>query len=213
MAAAGAPHGTAVVAALQRSGRGRSGRVWTSPPGNLYVTTVLRPGDDPRRAPELGFVVALALAEAVDELAGRGTRLKWPNDVLRGGAKMAGILLERLEDGAVLAGLGVNVRHAPADMPYAVTSLVAEGGPADPEILLTALLARLESGWQQWQADGFAAVLARWVVRGPEPGAAIQVRLPQEVVAGRFAGLAPNGGLQLDTPTGRRTLVAGDVVL
>jgi BirA family biotin operon repressor/biotin-[acetyl-CoA-carboxylase] ligase len=213
LAEAGALHGTAVSARIQTGGRGRSGRQWLSPAGNLYVTIILRPGGDARHAPELGFVCALALAEAVDGLAGPGTRLKWPNDVLRNGAKLAGILLERLPDGAVLAGIGVNVALQPEGMPYPVTSLRALDSPAEPEDVLTALLARLHAGWAVWQASGFAAVLARWRERGPVLGATLRVRLETGIVTGSFAGLGEDGSLQLETGTGRRTLVAGDVLL
>jgi BirA family biotin operon repressor/biotin-[acetyl-CoA-carboxylase] ligase len=213
LALADAPHGSVVVAQVQRAGRGRSGREWLSPPGNLYMTAILRPNLDVRRAPELGFVVAVALADAVDKLAGAGSTVKWPNDVLRRGAKLAGILLERLDGGAVLAGLGVNVAHAPADMPYPVTSLAAEGCYANTDSVLTALLRELAAGWDTWQTTGFDPVRQRWAARGPQRGAPLQVRLPGELVSGRFAGLAADGALLLDTAAGRRVLVAGDVLL
>jgi BirA family biotin operon repressor/biotin-[acetyl-CoA-carboxylase] ligase len=212
LAAAGAPHGTAAVAVVQNAGRGRSGRAWVSPPGNLHVTVVLRPGGSAREAPELGFVIALAVAESVDALLGPGTALKWPNDVLRDGAKLAGILLERLEDGVVLAGIGANVRHVPPDMPYPVTSLAALGSDAGPDALLALVLARLDAGWAAWRAAGFAAVLSRWAERGPGLGTPLQVRLGMGQVAGRFAGLAADGALLLDTAQGRQTFVAGDVL-
>jgi BirA family biotin operon repressor/biotin-[acetyl-CoA-carboxylase] ligase len=213
LALADAPHGTIVVAQVQHAGRGRSGRQWLSPPGNLYMTAILRPELEMRRAPELGFVVALALADAVDALAGPGSTLKWPNDVLRGGAKLAGILLERLDGGAVLAGIGVNVAHAPTGMPYPVTSLAAEACHAGVDGVLIAVLRELAAGWDAWQSAGFDPVRRRWTARGPQPGAALQVRLPGEVVTGRFAGLAADGALLLDTECGRRVLVAGDVLL
>ena len=209
----GAAHGTVVTARIQTGGRGRSGRPWSSPAGNLYATVILRPAGDARRAPELGFVCALAVAEAVDALAGPGTHLKWPNDALRGGAKLAGILLERLGDGAVLAGIGINVASHPEDTPYAVTSLHALGCPAGPDAMLDALLDRLAVGWTAWEVDGFAAVLRRWRVRGPVVGTPLRVRLETGVVTGSFAGLGPDGALVLETQTGRRTLVAGDVLL
>ena len=212
LAAAGAPHGTAALAQVQLAGRGRGGRVWVSPPGNLHVTVVLRPGGPARQAPELGFVVALAVAEAVDSLLGPGTALKWPNDVLRGGGKLAGILLERLDDGTVLAGIGANVRHLPPDMPYQVSSLAAQGSDADAESLLGRVLDRLDAGWATWREAGFASVLARWMLRGPALGAALQVRMGETRVAGHFAGLAADGALLLDTEAGRRSFVAGEVL-
>ena len=213
MALAGAAHGTAVAARVQRLGRGRSGRPWVSPPGNLHVTVVLRPDGDARQAPQLAFVTALAVAEAVDTLLAGRCALKWPNDVLRGGAKLAGILMERLDDGAVLAGIGVNVVHSPPAMPYPVTSLSALGCTVDADGVLAPVLACLAAGWQAWQADGFAPVLARWSARGPAPGAPLRMRFGDTLVAGRFAGLGPDGSLLLDGPEGRRAFVAGEVVL
>ncbi len=213
LAAAGVPHGTAVTARLQTGGRGRGGRRWVSPPGNLYATVVLRPDGGARRAPELGFVVALALAEAVDALAGPGTALKWPNDVLRDGAKLAGILLDYVDEATVLAGVGVNVAHQPDGMPYPVTSLRKLGCLADAEGVLHVLLARLDVGWAAWQADGLAPVLTRWRARGPALGASMRVRMGSDTIRGVFAGLGVDGTLLLDTAAGRRTLLAGEVLL
>ena len=212
LAEAGAPHGTAVMAAVQTAGRGRQGRNWVSQPGNLLATIVLRPGGKASEAPQLSFVVALAVAEAVDALAGPGTRLKWPNDVMRSGAKLAGVLLERLEDGAVLAGVGVNLSHAPDGMDYPVTNLAQLGCDAGPEDVLAVLLELLQAEWAHWQADGFAAVLRRWRARGPELDAQLRVRLDSGVTSGIFAGLGPDGSLRLRVNGVVRVLVAGDVL-
>ena len=211
LASSGAPHGTVVVAAEQAAGRGRSGRIWASPPGNLHMTAVLRPEGAARHAPEFAFAVAVAVAEAVDRLAGPGTALKWPNDVLRGGAKLAGILLERLEDGAVLAGIGLNVRHAPPGMAYPVTSLHALGCPAELEEVLAALCGALAAEVAGLQLHGFAQVLERWAARGPAPGAGLTVTMGERTLFGRFAGLRADGALLLDTLSGRQAIVAGDV--
>lgn len=210
-ALAGAPHGTAVVAAEQLAGRGRSGRAWVSPPGNLHLTVVLRPGGVAREAPQLGFVAAVAVADAVDRLAGPGTALKWPNDVMRGGAKLAGVLMERLEDGAVLAGIGMNVRHCPPGLPYAVTSLDALGAGVTVEAALEAVMAALRGEWAAWRGHGFGPVLQRWAARGPPQGAELAVRLGVDTLHGRFAGLRDDGALLLDLPGGRRALLAGEV--
>ncbi len=208
---AGASHGTVVVATEQGAGRGRSGRAWASPPGNLYMTVVLRPGGPAQQAPQLGFLVAVAVATAVDRLAGPGTAVKWPNDVMRDGAKLAGILLERLEDGAVLAGIGLNVRHAPPGMPYPVTSLHALGCLAELEAVLAAVLGALQAEWAEWRQHGFAPVLDRWAQRGPVYGTPLIVRAGERTLSGRFAGLRADGALLLDTVSGRCAVVAGDV--
>ncbi len=104
-----------VVAGRQTRGRGRHGRDWFSPEGNLYASILLRPGLPPARLSELGFVVALAAADAADAvLPGGRARLKWPNDVLVDGGKIAGILVEIIEDNAAVIGIGLNIAHAPA---------------------------------------------------------------------------------------------------
>ena len=139
-------------------------------------------------APQLGFVVAVAVAAAVDRLAGPGTTLKWPNDVMRGGAKLAGILLERLQDGAVLAGIGMNVQHAPPGLPYAVTSLSALGCTADPEAIIAALASTMAAEWALWRADGFGHTLERWMARGPRRGARLTIRQGGAPLTGPLTG-------------------------
>ena len=207
----GSPHGTIVVAVQQDAGRGRAGRGWVSPPGNLHATFVLRPGNTAQHAPQLAFVVSIAVAEAVDRLVGPGTALKWPNDVMRGGAKLAGILLERLEGGAVLAGIGMNVLHLPPDPPYAVTSLTALGCSAGLDEVLATLSSTVGAEWDAWRADGFGATLGRWMARGPAMDAVLTIRQGDATQTGRYAGLRGDGALLLDTPTGRQAFVAGDV--
>ena len=211
LAAVGAPHGTVVLAAQQAAGRGRGGRSWVSPPGNLHATIVLRPGGAPQHAPQLAFVAAVAVAEAVDRLAGPGTTLKWPNDVMRDGAKLAGILLERLEDGAVLAGIGMNVRHVPPCMPYPVTSLSALGCDTGLDQVLAAVAGAVWAEWDCWRDRGFGHTLQRWLARGPAPGAWLTVQQGAVPATGRYAGLRGDGALLLDMPGGRRAFVAGDV--
>ena len=216
LAAAGAGHGTIVVAERQDAGRGRSGRVWASPPGNLHATVILRPGVEAQHAPQLGFVVAVAVAQAVDRLAGPSTALKWPNDIMRDGAKLAGILMERIDDGAVLAGIGMNVRHHPLAMPYPVTSLRVLGCEAGSDTVLGAIQDALREEWAVWRAQGFSEVRRRWLARGPADGTRLMVRLgtgtiEAGTIEGSFAGLREDGALLLDTADGRRALVGGDV--
>src|SRR5882757_1244547 len=131
MAAEGAPHGTVVHADEQTSGRGRLAHTWFSPPGNLYVSVLLRTGQPVTRTAELSFLAALAVADTVEALLPRQTRamLKWPNDVLVNGAKIAGILLENL-DNATILGIGLNVLEAPSNAAYKTTTIVANGGIA-----------------------------------------------------------------------------------
>ena len=129
----GAPEGTAVMAESQTAGRGRRGRVWVSPPGNLYCSLLLRPQCAPKDAGNLSFAAALAVAEALLPLLPEGIdlRFKWPNDVLLDGKKVAGILIESEVEGGSLSfavvGAGINVANSPPDTEFPATSLAAIG--------------------------------------------------------------------------------------
>lgn len=213
-AAAGAPDGEAVLAHEQSEGRGRHGRHWHSPRGNLHLSALLRPDTAPDTVGQIGMLAALAIAEALP--GALAARLKWPNDVLVADRKIAGVLVETgLEAGRIqwaVIGMGVNLATHPDIPDRPATSLAALGhappSPADfAAIVLDHLAARMES----WRVHGFAAQREAWLARGPAPGAAIGVRLPQGSVAGSFAGLDTMGALLLETTTGRRTLAAGDV--
>jgi BirA family biotin operon repressor/biotin-[acetyl-CoA-carboxylase] ligase len=209
----GAPDGTVVVAAQQTRGRGRQGRDWFSPEGNLYASILLRPGLPPARLSELGFVVALAAADAVDAvLPGGRARLKWPNDVLIDGGKVAGILVEIVEDNAAVFGIGLNIAHAPAAAPYPVTCLRDAGATTSPQAVLTHLLSALEHHLARWTKHGFTHARESWLARGPAPGEMIRVRIGTRIDTGRFAGLDVDGALLLAENGTTRRVVAGDVV-
>ena len=209
----GAPDGTVVVARQQTQGRGRHGRDWFSPEGNLYASILLRPGLPPARLSELGFVVALAAADAVDAVLPRGrARLKWPNDVLLDGAKIAGILVEIVEDNAAIIGFGLNILRVPEATPYPVTCLRDAGANTSPEAVLAHLLCALERHLAHWSAHGFAHTRDAWLARGPAPGETIRVRIGTRIDTGRFAGLDADGALLLAENGATRRVVAGDVV-
>ena len=209
----GAPDGTVVVAGRQTQGRGRHGRDWFSPEGNLYASILLRPGLPPGRLSELGFVVALAAADAVDAvLPGGRARLKWPNDVMVDGRKIAGILVEIVEHNAAVIGIGLNIAHAPEAAPYPVTCLREAGATTSPEAVLTQFLTALEHHLAHWSRHGFAHAREAWLARGPAPGEMIRVRIGTRIDTGRFAGLDANGALLLTENGATRRVVAGDVV-
>jgi BirA family biotin operon repressor/biotin-[acetyl-CoA-carboxylase] ligase len=214
LAASGAPHGTVVHADEQSSGRGRLSHTWFSPPGNLYISILLRTGEPPSRTAELSFVTALAVADTVDALLPQTIRatLKWPNDVLVNGAKIAGILLEQV-DNATIVGIGLNVLQAPANIAYAATTIVACGGIASVDGARDVLLDRLARHLEVWSLDGFGPVRAQWLRRSYPIGAAIRANTGGESVAGAFAGMDADGALLLDTPSGRRRITAGDIAL
>jgi BirA family biotin operon repressor/biotin-[acetyl-CoA-carboxylase] ligase len=212
LAEAGAAEGTVVWAREQTGGRGRRGRRWVSPVGNLYCSTVLRPDCAAARAAELGFVAALAVADIVSP--GREIRLKWPNDVLVDGGKVAGILPESAiaQDGKVehvVMGIGVNVGFAPQlpEMRYPGAML---GGTVEAalEKLTAAMAARLG----QWRGDGFDTIRRAWLAQAGPIGLDVDVKLGEELVRGRFAGIDRDGALLLDTQSGPRKIVAGELL-
>jgi len=218
LARAGAPEGTLVTARTQTAGRGRQGRHWVSEPGNLYASLVLRPDAHVARAAQLGFAASLAIADAIRGFAPKvPVTLKWPNDVLVGGRKVAGILLESEGDTVgrvrfVVIGIGVNLASHPADSEFPATSLAATGAAAvTPEAFLAALASALLLWYERWRGDGFAALRRAWLARATGIGQALRARLPGETVEGRFAGLDDDGMLLLDLPQGRRRIAAGDV--
>jgi BirA family biotin operon repressor/biotin-[acetyl-CoA-carboxylase] ligase len=212
LADGGAPEGTVVWAREQQGGRGRRGRAWASPPGNLYSSTVLRPDCPAARAAELGFVAALAVGDLVP--SGRAVRLKWPNDVLVDGGKIAGILLESAVSQSgqvqhVIAGIGINVSFAPQlpDMRYPGAAL---GGTV--ETALEALTASLAARLAQWRGDGFESIRSAWLAQAGPLGATVDVRLGDGLASGRFAGLDRDGALLLDTADGPRRIVSGELL-
>ncbi len=214
LADAGAAHGTVVHADEQTAGRGRLSRRWFSPPGNLYLSIVLRLDLPPARTVEIGFLAALAVADAVDALLPRQVRatLKWPNDVLVRDGKIAGILVEQAGE-AMILGIGLNVLHAPAGVPYQVSTIVGCGGLATVDGTREKLLQALASWTDVWQQDGFAPIRTAWLARAHPPGSALGVRLADRFVTGQFVGIDTDGALLLDTPQGRGRIVAGDVEL
>ena len=211
-----------IVADEQVQGRGRSGRRWHSPKGNLYATLGLRLGVSAAVATELSFVAALAAYDAIarhlpaEQAA--ALRLKWPNDVLLGGAKIAGILIESatLPKGAGLAaaiGIGINVASAPLDTgrPVAAMGLAPDARAAVFEELAPAFAAWL-GRWNEGR--GFAGIRNAWLARAHAIGEPLNVSLNGSSIGGRFHGLDERGALQLRTDAGVViTVNAGDITL
>ena len=213
-AAAGAGHGLVVTAGRQTRGRGRGGRVWESPAGNLHCSILLECPFQPPRAPELAFVGAVALHETLAELLpGIGFRVKWPNDLLCGGAKVAGMLLEALPPLVVL-GVGVDVAEAPAQALYPATCLHRHGSGAVPFDVLAGFCGRLAHWYEVWRGSGFEPVREKWLGCAGSLGQPLTVRpATGQSVKGRFAGIDQRGALLLDLSDGQRlVLLAGDVL-
>jgi len=218
-AAAGEPEGLVLRADAQLAGRGRRGRGWESPPGNLYVSLLLRPDCRPGEAATVGFVAAVALGAVLRALVPSvEVRHKWPNDLLISGAKMTGLLLEAGTrpngklDWLVL-GLGVNVISHPAQGPYPTTDLAASGGPViAPRALLEHFLERFGPAYDAWCAGGFAAIRSDWLAHAAGLGETVIARLEREEVIGRFADLDADGALVMRLESGaQRRIAAGDV--
>jgi BirA family transcriptional regulator, biotin operon repressor / biotin---[acetyl-CoA-carboxylase] ligase len=219
LAAAGAPHGTVLWAESQEAGRGRRGRRWSSPPGNLYCSVLLRPGGSIAAAGQATFAAALAVADALEPLLPIGVLgLKWPNDVLVSGRKVSGILLESAGTATggldwLIIGTGINIRHHPADAPYPTTALGEWRDPApDCPAVLGAYLLALDGWLQRWQLEGFAPLRAAWLARAHGLGKPISVRLDNQVVDCWFETLDQDGALILANADGApRRVAAGDV--
>jgi BirA family biotin operon repressor/biotin-[acetyl-CoA-carboxylase] ligase len=213
LAAAGASEGLWLRAVEQTAGKGRQGRAWMSPPGNLYASTLvrLRPGDSNPAT------LAMAASVALDEVLrayGAEPVIKWPNDLLIGDAKLSGILLERSGD-VVVVGIGVNLAHHPQGLDRAVTSIAAQGaGAPDPDLFLRDLAEAFARWLAVWRA-GLELVRRRWLERAHPPGTALAVRLPdQEAIDGLFDGLDADGALRLRLASGEVQVIhAGDVFL
>jgi BirA family biotin operon repressor/biotin-[acetyl-CoA-carboxylase] ligase len=216
LAREGEPEGLWLRAERQTAGKGRQRREWASLPGNLHASTLvrLRPGDPP--APTLALAAAVALHEVASAYAPEAAIvIKWPNDLLAGGAKLAGILLER-EGEAVVVGFGVNLAGHPGDTPRAATSLAAlTGGAADPAAFLDALAAAFARWLGRWRGEGVAPVRAAWLAAAHPPGTALSTHDARgREVRGLFDGLDDAGALRLRLADGTvERILAGDVFL
>jgi len=215
----GVAEGLVVWALQQQAGRGRRGRAWVSPPGNLYVSLVLRPRCRAAVAAQLGFVAALGLGEALATLVPPGIdiRYKWPNDLLANGQKLAGILLETEmvageQPDFVVIGVGVNLASSPCDLAYPATSLAEEGAATiAPQTALASFIEHFAVWLTCWREDGFVPIRAAWLARATGLGETVQVRLERGTFDGRFLDLDDDGALLLGTPDGRRRIAAGEI--
>lgn len=212
----GAPEGTWLRAEQQTRGRGRQGRAWRSLPGNLYASTLVRLRAGDPGAATLSLVAAVALHEVVHTYAPAiNPHIKWPNDLLAGGAKLAGILLERHDD-AVIAGFGVNLAEHPDDLDRPATSLHALTGSApDPAQFLEQLAASFADWLARWRGAGVAPIRAAWLAKAHPLGTALSsIDAEGRRIEGLFDGLDEQGALRLRLADGTVTMIqAGDVIL
>ncbi|MDO8607220.1 MAG: biotin--[acetyl-CoA-carboxylase] ligase [Phaeospirillum sp.] len=204
-----------IMAETQTAGRGRRGREWRSPAGNLHASILIRLDRGLAESAQIGFVAALALVEGLGELAPDADfRCKWPNDVLCNGKKIAGMLLATAGDGWLVLGLGVDVAQAPppGEALYAAIALAELGWNGETATVLAAFCRRFGPWLEQWRAAGFAPVRRAWLERSRGLGDQAVVRLESETLTGRFTGLDHDGALMLDQGEGGvRRILAGDV--
>jgi len=201
-----------LVALAQEAGRGRQRRSWVSAEGNFHGSTlvVLRPADPP--APSLSLAAGLALAEAIDAaVPAQPLMLKWPNDLMLLGRKVAGILLERSGE-RVAVGFGVNLATAP---PLKDRQTAALGGAIVPEAFAPLLAASFARLLEAWRSSETPALIRAWQERAHPPGTQLTIHTGTDgTVSGRFAGLEPDGALRLRLDDNSIELVrAGDVDL
>jgi BirA family biotin operon repressor/biotin-[acetyl-CoA-carboxylase] ligase len=212
-----------IMAHHQTAARGRRGRAWANPKGNLAATLLIRPDDSPEQAALRSFVAALALFDACVAVTGRaeGLSLKWPNDVLLNGGKLAGILLESAGQGGQLGylaiGIGVNLTHAPgADEVEAralrPVSLLSETGvEISAEDFLGELAVAYDRYEQQFKTYGFAPIRTAWLDRAARLGEVITARTVTSETVGTFETVDAQGNLVLNTAQGRVSIPAAEV--
>ncbi len=220
-AAAGEAGPLWLIALKQTSGYGRRGSEWRQQEGDVAATFLFRPQAPSDVLPQLSFVAALGLSDAILRFAPRAAlTLKWPNDVLAGGGKIAGLLLELVgsapapKSPLVALGVGVNVVSAPPDLDYPTARLIdfTNGAPPLPRAFIETLDEAFAVWRRRWEQEGFGPVRAAWLARADSLGQSIKVRLPGEVVEGVFHDLDLSGALILDCGGKRRTIAAGAVL-
>jgi len=221
LAEQGEPEGLVLVADRQRSARGRLGRVWHTVPEALAASVLLRPKLAPSEVSQLSLVVAVALHAGLSVYA-PGLRIKWPNDLLFAGAKVAGILVEmRAEPGrvnAVVAGFGINLKAPeqgwPEDITQAVTDLATAAGRdvARPDVLVSVLQA-LDKWYGVYFDQGFKPIRAAWWKAHAASQQMVRVHDGQGYIQGVASGLDDDGALLLQTEQGTRRIIAGELEL
>ena len=222
LAREGAPEGTCVIAESQDSGRGRFNREWFSPPGkNIYLSIIFRPNVPPLRIQGLTLVAAVAVAEAIESRTALVPQIKWPNDLLIDGKKIAGILTEMTADQdrihSVVLGVGLNVNieggEFPPELSELATSLSEKKGERCSRVaLVAALLIRLEIRYRTFLEDGLAPVLPHWNRRSFVSNRTVRVVDGGTIITGKVIGLDEDGALKLSNSKGETIrVIAGDV--
>jgi BirA family biotin operon repressor/biotin-[acetyl-CoA-carboxylase] ligase len=210
LAEAGDPGAVWIVADQQTAGRGRRGRVWQTQQGNLATTLLIRP--EGTQVGQLSFAAALAVSDMVASFAPHAAiTVKWPNDVLAEGRKIAGILLEA-GPGWLAVGMGVNLAAAPEGTEFPAIALADLGvTPPSPDAALTVIADRFAHWYDVWVENGFEPLRTAWLARASGLGEPIRARLPHEERNGVFEGIDGNGALLLNEQGLVRPISAGEV--
>lgn len=219
----GAPEGEVVIAETQSGGKGRLGRHWFSPPYmNLYMSVILRPTLPPADTPQLTLASAVALAETVEPFLLLPPEIKWPNDILVAGKKLAGILTESSCEGGrvlfVIVGIGVNLNFPREAMPEAIRELatslmIVSGHPVDRSTFVRELIHNLDRCYGDLHENGFPCVARRWERYFRLKGKKVRVESPGQAVYGKTVGIDGKGALLLEGEGGEiHRVLAGDVV-
>jgi BirA family biotin operon repressor/biotin-[acetyl-CoA-carboxylase] ligase len=201
-----------IMALRQSAGRGRRGRAWATATGNLAATLLVTPKVPQSVMGQLSFAAALAVADTASHFAPKADiAVKWPNDVLADGRKLAGILLEG-GNGWLAIGIGINLASHPEGTEFPATSLAQLGiAPPSPEEALTVLAARFARWYDAWMQGGFGSLRMQWLTRAKGVGSPIRVRLPQETREGVFEGIDESGALLLNESGEVRAITAAEV--
>jgi BirA family biotin operon repressor/biotin-[acetyl-CoA-carboxylase] ligase len=224
LAAAGAEHGTEVIAETQSAGRGRMGRRWHSPPGaNLYTTVILRPKIAVTAVARLSLVGGVAAAQALETVAAGMVALKWPNDLWLNGRKAGGMIAEAVSDAqqrlsCVLLGIGINLNLTAAEIPSELrdraTSVRIETGVlCDRVAFAAALFSKLNSRYMEFEIRGFDALRTDWEQYSALTGKRVTVVNGAARETGVVRGIEADGALLLDTGSALKRILAGDVTL
>ena len=204
-----------IIAEKQNAGRGRRGRSWETLSGNLAATLLVRPKASREAVGQLSFAAALAVADVAAHFApAAAITVKWPNDVLADGRKLAGILLESGTDsqgGWLAVGIGINLATAPEGTEFPATALAEFAGAPSPDDALALLAARFLHWYDAWMSGGFETLRAAWLARAGGLGLPIRARLPHETRHGVFEGIDGNGALLLNEQGRIHAIAAGEV--
>ncbi|AEB10675.1 biotin--[acetyl-CoA-carboxylase] ligase [Desulfobacca acetoxidans] len=219
LARQGNPEGSIIVAESQSAGRGRMGRIWESPPGGgIYLSLILRPPLPPAELPRLTLTAAVAVIQAIREVAGLAADIKWPNDILLQGKKLGGILTEMETESDqmshVILGLGLNVNTTvfPEPVRRLATSLASAGKRYSRLAILRSLLAALDSLYGRFLQEEFPAILDLWRQSAVTLGQQVTVRQGKEIISGLALDVDSDGALLLQQPDGRiEKVISGEI--